>query len=454
MAKNSMIYASLIGVIIIHFALFQNRGLLDPVSVFFLVFLYYCYSAPITMIAFNQFDVWALEQTIWISQETINEAAIVYFLGYASYSISYYIISRNEHFDKYICNNMPILMILNDSYIKLILTISTILSLSIFIFFRNSIIDTTGSYQGKIEGNYLSSNFGFLMGILFTLISFLFNYLILNSKNFVVLTGGAIVFFIALATLTFSKAPFIYATLCLFCSLYRFSKFPYFATMTALIMSAVLGSVYLIPAFSVFRASGEFILASPSEDTLGRILSEAASPFTIMHFAVNGYVTADGHPLWQSFILWIPRAIWPERPLDIAEAFAQQVMVNWQPGFGLGFSPLAEAYVRYGTYGSSFLMLLVGGGAALMQSFFSRFLPSPMRVPAILTVGGIIAVLVLRGPFSGLFTQGLQIWVPLVLVGLVARQFERKNSLAADKDAMGQPHHKRLILGGASSFLR
>jgi O-antigen polysaccharide polymerase Wzy len=418
-----LIYASLVGVIIIHFALFRKRGLLDPISVFFVVFLYYCYFAPITMLAFDQFGVWVLEQTIWISMETIQKAAEVYFIGYASYASAYYLMSRGENFNQYMPNNWNIYTILNDRYVRVILLIVFLISFVMIVFFRSVISEITSSYEGKISGNYSSSTFGFLINLLFTLISFFVNYLILNSRNFLVIAIASVLFFILLATLTFSKTPFVYATLCLFCSLYRFKKLPYFATMSVLILSAILGSVYLIPAFSVFRASGEFVLAAPSADTLGRMLSEAASPFTIMHFAVHGYVSADGHPLWQSFVLWIPRVLWPERPLDIAEAFAQQVIVNWQPGFGLGFSPLAEAYVRYGTYGSSFLMLLLGGLTALLQSFFSRFLPGPMRVPAIMTVGGLVAVFVLRGAFSGLLTQGLQIWIPLVLVGLVARQF-------------------------------
>jgi hypothetical protein len=240
------------------------------------------------------------------------------------------------------------------------------------------------------------------------------------------MTAIGIVVFGLLTLLTYSKVPLIYAALCVFCELHRYRKIPFPFLMLVLIAGSILMTIIFIPAFSVYRATGEFALAVPSTDSFSIVLSEAASPFTIMHLAVSGYVIVNDYPLWQSFVQWIPHALWPDRPLDLAEGFAREVIANWQVGYGLGFSPFAEAYARLGLVGCSLFMAMMGGVTAVLQSLFARAVPKAMRAPAILTVGGYVSVLVLRGPFSTLITQSLQNWAPVIVVSLVATELVRR----------------------------
>ena len=433
-----MIYISLAGVILVHIYLFSNRGLLDPVSVFFLAFLYYSYLAPISMSIYGQYDVQLLGQVNWITQDTIDKSAILYFIGYMAYALAYYTLSKNDNFESYVVQNNAFNFLLKDSYARIILVFVSVTIGIITIFFRDDLLASTESYEGKIAGNYTASGYAFLINSALTLLSLLSNYLILNLRRHTLAAFLFIVMFCVIAVLTFSKAPFIYAALCAFCSLYRYKRVPFWVTLSVLVAGTLISTVFFIPAFSIYRGSGEFILAVPDADALSLVLSEASGPFAIMHLALNGYVSVDDHPLWHSFVLWAPRALWADRPLDIAEGFAQQVIVGWQAGFGLGFSPFAEGFARYGTAGSALFMAMVGSVTALLQTALSRFVPKPVRIPTMLTIGGIVSVLVLRGAFSGLITQGIQNWVPVIIVSAIAAEISRRGMVNSLGEA-GRP---------------
>jgi hypothetical protein len=421
-----LIYASLIGVFLIHIVLFAKRGLLDPISVFFLAFLYYSYLAPISMLLFGFYGLDVAGQSSWVTLESINRAALVFFMGYLGYAIAYFQFSKSVDVTHYKLRNESVTLLLKDQYARILLIFVVIVITVISTYFRKELLDATESYAGKISGNYEAAGYAFMVNAASTLLSLVFNYLILNVRRHSIMTAIGIVVFGLLTLLTYSKVPLIYAALCVFCELHRYRKIPFPFLMLVLIAGSILMTIIFIPAFSVYRATGEFALAVPSTDSFSIVLSEAASPFTIMHLAVSGYVIVNDYPLWQSFVQWIPHALWPDRPLDLAEGFAREVIANWQVGYGLGFSPFAEAYARLGLVGCSLFMAMMGGVTAVLQSLFARAVPKAMRAPAILTVGGYVSVLVLRGPFSTLITQSLQNWAPVIVVSLVATELVRR----------------------------
>lgn len=51
----------------------------------------------------------------------------------------------------------------------------------------------------------------------------------------------------------------------------------------------------------------------------------------------------------------VPRSLWPEKPLTTASQFSK----NMKAGFGLGFSPLTEAYINWGRFSIIILPLLI-----------------------------------------------------------------------------------------------
>jgi hypothetical protein len=442
-----VIYLSLVGVVLIHVALFSKRGLLDPVSVFFLAFLYYSYFAPISMLLFGFYGLDVAGQLSWVTLATINRAAIVFLLGYAGYALAYYQFSKGDDVAHYPLRNESIALLLKDSYARILLIFVIIVITVLTTYFRRELADATESYEGKIAGNYNASAYAFVINAALTLLSLIFNYLILNVRRHLIATHLGVVLFLSLTILTYSKVPLIYAALCAFCELHRYRRIPFPFLMMALIAGAIVLTLIFMPAFSIYRGSGEFVLRMPSVDSFSLVLGEAASPFTIMHLALNGYVTVEDYPLWQSFVMWIPHAVWPDRPVDLAEGFAREVIANWQVGFGLGFSPFAEAYARLGLVGSSLFMAMVGGITAAMQSFFSRAVPKAMRAPAILTVGGYVSVLVLRGPFSSLITQSLQNWAPVIVVSLITIELVRRMEPMASRFGTRPADERALGLG-------
>jgi len=62
----------------------------------------------------------------------------------------------------------------------------------------------------------------------------------------------------------------------------------------------------------------------------------------------------------QSLVLWIPRAIWENRPLDAPRSFVRLHMKEWKPRHGLGYFPLAEAYQNFGVIGAFIQFLIFG----------------------------------------------------------------------------------------------
>lgn len=416
-----MIYASLSFVIVLHVFLFRKRGLVDPVSVFFLAFLYYSYLAPITMIYFGVFSVDFAGNANWVSSEEMEKSGILFAVGYLGFSLSYFVLSGDR---KYLLPslNKSIRDIVGDGYIKSLLMFIFFTIFILLTVYRDALSASTDSYDGKISGNYSNSGYAFFMSLALTLLSLTINYIILNAKNYIIASTFGVLTFFTLTILTFSKYPLIFAALCIFCAFHRYRKIPYIVLIFGLVVGAIATTVIFIPMFSIFRSTGQLEFLGFSYESLSVMLGEASSPFLIVSLGFKGYIQPDGHPLWHSFALWIPRAIWVDRPLDIAEGFAQQVLVNWQAGFGLGFSPFAEAYARVGLFGSFLFMGLVGGLMALLQRGFAMLLPLQMRTAATLTIGGIVSVLVLRGAFSGLITQSLQNWIPVIFVSVVARQ--------------------------------
>ncbi|MFM6854197.1 MAG: hypothetical protein ACKOUM_08960, partial [Sphingopyxis sp.] len=134
-----MIYASLIGVILFHILLFRRRGLLDPVSVFFLAFLYYGYFTPVTMLLFGQYDVSLLGQINFIDENTITKSAIIFFIGYVAYGSTYYTLSKKDNFDGYAVGNHRMEYIWSNNYSRMLaLSIAGILAI-ILIFFRDDL---------------------------------------------------------------------------------------------------------------------------------------------------------------------------------------------------------------------------------------------------------------------------------------------------------------------------
>ena len=75
-----------------------------------------------------------------------------------------------------------------------------------------------------------------------------------------------------------------------------------------------------------------------------------------------------------ALVAWVPRVIWKDRPDDLAQEFALDNIPNWQPGMGLGYSLLAEAYLNFGYVGVFLQYFGIAFGLGLVWRKLYNFL--------------------------------------------------------------------------------
>lgn len=170
---------------------------------------------------------------------------------------------------------------------------------------------------------------------------------------------------IVLAILIYKKGPAIIAIIA--------ATYAYFYLFKnkSLALVLMLGGllVFLFGAINVFHGFFQLTSWHPA-----KFLPEFFSLFEATFTTIDGagpaavtLLTIEQHEglQWgwtylQGFLLFVPRGLWPDRPLDIAESFARDIMPNWVSGQGMGFGPIAEAYMNFGAAGA-FIPFLVFG---------------------------------------------------------------------------------------------
>lgn len=107
--------------------------------------------------------------------------------------------------------------------------------------------------------------------------------------------------------------------------------------------------LFMVRLFSLWRA-GYTLLESTSMAIASFSFAniDPAGPYISISKSFNIGGFDFGYTYIQNSISLIPRAIYPTRPPDLSEGFAREVMSDWSEGRGLGFSPLAEAYINFG----------------------------------------------------------------------------------------------------------
>jgi len=115
----------------------------------------------------------------------------------------------------------------------------------------------------------------------------------------------------------------------------------------------------LVRSFSYLRADFTFLQSvsmALDEMTVTRI--DPAGPYFSILYYLNHSV--DGWPTYlQSISQLVPKSIYPDRPPELAETFAKLMIEDWEEGRGLGFSPMAEAFINFG-YFACLHFLIVG----------------------------------------------------------------------------------------------
>ena len=142
--------------------------------------------------------------------------------------------------------------------------------------------------------------------------------------------------------------------------------------VTVFVMPVVLAVAAI--AFSNFRGGAGFDLA----DRPGYLTTiEPAGPFVsiVDETLEPGSSAPDsgfGESILNGLVGWVPRAVWPDRPLDLAEQFARVRIPDWRPGEGYGYSPFAEAMHQGGIAGVSAYFFLLGLAVSVLRNLLLR----------------------------------------------------------------------------------
>lgn len=157
-------------------------------------------------------------------------------------------------------------------------------------------------------------------------------------------------------------------------------------------------AVAALPLFSAFRAHAPIDVRS-AVTNFSVQNTDAKGPMISLVLALE----EDGPRLYGSsylyaLVAWVPRVIWPNRPNDLAQEFAFEHIPNWQPGMGLGYSLLAEAYLNFGMTGVFFQYFGIAFGLGRLwrglYNLFARYGATPYwRASLAVTYFGILAIM-------------------------------------------------------------
>jgi hypothetical protein len=373
------------------------------------------------MVSFANYDLPFSSSNMIINDDDIFDVSIVLFLGYSAFVLGYRLLTPRLFVDRILDYAHAEGARRRDDGSRTLVVLFFSLLLVCAVFFSRDLASVFSGYEGKIEARYGASNFALLYSLTLTTLVTYISFRVLYYRDYkrtVPISVGAL---FILSLVTYSKEPMVYGAIVLFAAAARAAPRIQTIVFVASIGVATILLIYAIPAFSMYRDTGTLVFVNPHDVSLGYLFSDARGPFGALVLAVRGHAPVRLGPLYESFFLWIPRGLWPSRPLDASEDFARAVMANWQPGFGLGFSPFAEAMIRLGVFLSPLLLFISGFVVSGLQRLALR-LTVPSVAPALLlVVQGYIMFTIHRGPFSGIFTAMAQFWVPFLFLATLLR---------------------------------
>jgi len=256
-----------------------------------------------------------------------------------------------------------------------------------------------------------------------------------RTKILAVLCASALV---SISFLFSVKTPLIMAGLSILYLLTR--RFHGRAWIAPAMFVAMLMTVPMLFLFSMLRPGIANIFKLPE------LLPLALPYFSLMNSEQGGSFFTFAHTLYHNeqlhygmtylrdLALFVPRSIWPDRPLSVAEQFAQG-LVNIQDGRGFSFSPFTEAYMNFGLLGAlpHFLLfgLMLSGFCGLFKWMQAKGYADSLLVDiAVKVIGFFMVVMFFRNYFVGWIKMNvIMLALPmaaLIVVPMLARLWKSR----------------------------
>lgn len=152
------------------------------------------------------------------------------------------------------------------------------------------------------------------------------------------------------------------------------TKWRQFGPVRLVVLGAVALAIFGVGSsvFSQWRANEGLDLSSALSGQNGYFTSiDPNGPAVVMSVALNG---APHYPMGETvlsgLVSWVPRIQFPFETSEPAVDFAKMYYPGYQPGFGYGYSPVAEGWLGGGFIGMILVFGSMGAITALVRNFY------------------------------------------------------------------------------------
>jgi len=264
-------------------------------------------------------------------------------------------------------------LLFSDILVVTVVVLTSISGILLFVVFTDSILNSSSSYSGNFTETYSNPVYAFLKEIFTYGLAILISVLANGSRNRKLIALVPTIILIVFGMITSDKDPILLSVLgwgvAFFYRLTQLrlqTKRTYFITL--ILMSLIIPALSLL--FSMYRTDA--IKEFSKQLGINGLYTyfDASGPYESLVSVIEdpNIHFEYGKTYYWGFIGWIPKSVWQGRPLDLSESYAKEKIRNWQPGQGLGYSLLAEAYKNFGVAGALIQYFMIG----LLFGFFGK----------------------------------------------------------------------------------
>lgn len=387
---------------------------MSPVTVVGVSAFFYVVAIPLEVVA-TGVPVLRLHSPVWIPAEVPNEAILSAMVAYTAFCSGYWLVVNR--------GRVVTLSLASATGVRAAQVVTGVCSLMLgallVLVYPNELLSSR-DYASMYSQKFTSPIFALVSqywGIAFAMHAFLHGadatrrFAVARCIGYAALLGVWGVY-------SNSKLPIVLGGLALSSLLLRGSNRAHPARFACSLL-AVPGLLAVATVlFSLNRGGGSLDLRAQVRHSGLLTAVEPAGPYYSLVLELKRHGSSvQGFAPWesvvQSSLTWIPQTLWSGRPTDIALAFARQRIPDWAPGYGYGYSPLAEGYFQAGLLGVVMLFLLFGLLVAAIRNGLVRLRDrAPEQGPLLLSalfVGLLyFCFVIFRGPFQLFITNLVQ----------------------------------------------
>lgn len=264
---------------------------------------------------------------------------------------------------------------LTNTLVISVIVLASISGVLLFGIFYDSILRSSSSYSGNIAETYNNSVYAYLKEIFTYSLAVSTGFLGMGKRIHKILALIPTAILIAFGLISSDKDPLLLAVLGW--------GIPFFYSLTKLRLQKVRTYFIILILVSLFIPAFSLVFTMYRAGALDAVFKQmkmyglytffdASGPYESLVDAIEdpNIDFEYGKTYYWGFIGWIPKSVWPDRPLDLSESYAKEKIQNWHPGRGLGYSLLTEAYKNFGVPGALIQYFLIGLLTGLLGKLF------------------------------------------------------------------------------------